>query len=69
MNVYIVLWNTESGDEGVEGYWTEKPSEEQLYAYMLDRFDYEFEIDEDTGRATPYIYWELKELKLQPGWK
>lgn len=25
--IYVAVWNTESGDEGVDGYFTEKPTE------------------------------------------
>lgn len=32
--IWIVIWETDRGDRGIEGYWREKPTKESLEAYM-----------------------------------
>jgi len=56
MTVYIAPWNTESGDDGVAGYWTVEPTEQELEAYFREHFEDEF-VD-----GYSYIYWKLVEL-------
>lgn len=55
--MFIVTWNTESGDEGVEGYWEEKPTDHHLETYFRKSHPQEFE---SYGRL---IFWEVHELQ------
>ncbi len=55
--MFIVTWNTESGDTGVEGYWEEEPTDLHLETYFKKQNPCEFE----RGRRT--IWWEVHELE------
>jgi hypothetical protein len=55
--IWIIKWHTESGDEGVDGYYTVKPTDEQIKASFRRDMPGEFEDGED-----PYIYWKVIEL-------
>lgn len=57
--IYVVTYRTESGDEGVEGYWTERPTDKHLETYFRENNPDEFE---DGERR---IFWEVEELELQ----
>lgn len=43
--IWVATWNTESGDQGIAGYWKSKPKKTELDRYMASRFpeDYESE--------------------------
>jgi hypothetical protein len=58
--IYIVTYHTESGDEGVEGFWTEKPTDHHLETYFREHNEEEFD---DGGRT---IFWEVHELESIP---
>ena len=58
--IYVAEWRTESGDSGVEGYWTTEPTEKQLSAYFEEMMPDEFE------DGYSYVDWELVELDLIP---
>jgi hypothetical protein len=36
--IWIIDWNTESGDSGVDGYWKSNPTKETLEAYVAEHF-------------------------------
>lgn len=55
--MYIVTWETESGDSGVEGYWEDKPTDLHLETYFRKQNPDEF----DHGRRL--IWWEVHELE------
>jgi hypothetical protein len=56
--MWIAIWNNESGDSGVEGYWEQEPSDTELYSYFR-----EFSPDDFGEHDGQYIFWVLKELK------
>ena len=60
-NIFVATYDTESGDHGVIGYWTEQPTEEQLTALFKEWMPDEFVEDED-GECR-YVFWELIELE------
>jgi hypothetical protein len=51
---WIVIWDTESSDHGVDGYFTKKPTQKQLEGFMKKRFP------DETASGT--IYYHLEEL-------
>lgn len=59
--IYIASWYTESGDRGVLGYFTEKPTDEQLEKLFREAAPDEFD---DTTYDEPcrYIDWTVEEL-------
>lgn len=59
MAIWVVTWDTESGDAGVEGYWTEKPSETQLAVYMAGQFPDDFE-----SQTLYYVVEKLEQVKI-----
>ena len=61
-NIFVATYVTESGDQGVLGYWTEEPTEEQLTAIFKNWMPDEFVEDEDG--ACRYVFWELTELEF-----
>jgi hypothetical protein len=34
--IWVIDWSTESGDEGVDGYWTKKPTKTQVNNYIRE---------------------------------
>lgn len=56
--IYIATYKTESGDEGVEGFWTEKPTDHHLETYFRENNEEEFDRDSRT------IFWEVHQLEL-----
>ena len=61
--VWIIAWDTESGDSGFEGVWYHKPSEEEQVAYLKKKFPGEFDAIEDG--EDPYIYWNVVEFTIK----
>jgi len=61
--IYVAPYWTESGDRGIVGYFTEKPTEEQLTQLFYEIMPYEFE-DMDTDDPVRYVFWEIEELSL-----
>jgi hypothetical protein len=59
--IYVLSYVTESGDKGVAGYWTKRPSKSKQVAHMRERFPDEF----FDGRPE-YIFWQLESLEAQP---
>ena len=59
--IYIVAYTTESGDEGVDGYWIGKPSDKNLETYFRKKCPNEF----DNKRKVRYIFWSVHELESQ----
>ncbi len=55
--VYVIEWCNESGDSGIDGYWTRKPTEGEQHAYMRDNYP----CDYDVGGSC-YLHWHLTEL-------
>jgi hypothetical protein len=63
MSIYVVKWDTESGDHGMLGYFREKPSEPWLKDYFRNNMPDEW----DEKYQEFLVYWdviELGELKL-----
>lgn len=58
--VYIAIWNTESGDRGLTGVWKKRPSNDDVEKYL--RAEYPDEFDDETN--TVYIYWQIIGLDL-----
>lgn len=61
-NIFVATYDTESGNHGVIGYWTEKPTQEQLTALFKKWMPEEFVEDEDG--TCRYVFWELNELEV-----
>jgi len=64
-NIYVLVWQTESSDRGVDGYWNRELTKAEQHAY----FKKEYPCDYDVGGSC-YIHWEmveLKRLKALPG--
>jgi hypothetical protein len=59
IRIFVATYRTESGDDGVIGYWTEKPTEEQLTKVFKDYMPDEFEDD------VRYVWWDVHEMALQ----
>jgi len=59
MDIYLVVYWTESGDNGVRGYWEQSPSEEYLERYFRENFPDEFDGE------FKYITWERYCLDLE----
>ena len=62
--IYMATWHTESGDEGVVGYWDRRPTEGELTAVFKKIMPDEFDTwnDEPERRM---VWWEVHELKLE----
>lgn len=61
VTVYVVTFETESGDRGVVGYFDIAPTDGHLTAYFLKFMPSEFEtVDGETLR---YVHWDVHELK------
>ena len=56
--VYVVVYETESGDHGVEGYWTEAPTDYHLETYFRKNNPDEFD------RESRTIFWKVHTLNL-----
>jgi hypothetical protein len=54
VKTWVIAWSTESGDEGISGYWVKKPEREQILAYLQDH------LTEDYKAGT--LHYRLKEL-------
>lgn len=57
--IYVVTYNTESGDRGVAGYVTRKPTEKEIEAWFKKHHAQEWE---DGHR---YIYWEVHPIERE----
>lgn len=42
MPIWVVEWSTESGDEGVHGYWVKQPTLEEVAIFMRAKHAEEF---------------------------
>ncbi len=63
--IYVVSYRTESGDEGILGYWIKQPSEGQLTAIFKKEMPDEFGQDGDEEwRLVWWDVWELSKMKL-----
>ena len=62
--IYVVPWHTESGDDGVLGYFTEEPTEEQLTQLFYEIMPYEFEYM-GTPDACRLVFWTVHELPMR----
>ena len=62
--IYVVFWRAESGDDGVEGYFTELPTDEHLTAYFKDLTPWNFDGEGEDERRM--IWWEVYELGKLP---
>jgi hypothetical protein len=56
-SIWLIKWNTESGDEGIFGFFTKKLTKKQLDHYITKHAPDEFYDGEC------YIYYEQIELK------
>lgn len=63
--IYIVDYVTESGDRGVEGYWTERPTDNHLETYFREHNEDEFDDQDSREEACRTIFWDVHELELQ----
>ena len=57
--VWLIMWNTESGDEGIDGVFKKKPTQKQLDDYMKDNYRAEFE------EGYPTIYYHLEDFEVR----
>ncbi|RZK28963.1 MAG: hypothetical protein EOO61_21335 [Hymenobacter sp.] len=64
MKIWIINWHTESGDEGVLGYFDQKPTKEQIEAYFFNTHpdEYPMEDPDDENTRTCLIFWDVVEL-------
>jgi hypothetical protein len=53
-SIWVLIWSNESGDSGVEGFWTEKPSDEEIETFIEEVFPEDFEAGT--------LYHDLQEL-------
>jgi hypothetical protein len=64
-NIYVLVWQTESSDRGVDGYWNRELTEAEQHAYFKKEYPRDYDVD-----GSCYIHWEmveLKRLKALPG--
>ena len=61
--VFVVSYNTESGDSGVVGYFNKRPTEGHLTAYFKKIMPDEF-IQDEEGESR-YVFWDVWELTSQ----
>lgn len=62
--IYMATWQTESGDDGVVGYWDREPTEGELTAVFKKIMPDEF----DSWNGEPerrLIWWQVHELRLE----
>lgn len=57
MTVWIAIWQNESGDHGVDGFWSSKPTDDVVHSYFETHHNGDF-VD-----GEPFIYWKVEELK------
>jgi hypothetical protein len=55
--IWVMDWNTESGDDGIDGFWLKKPTAAQLKKFIAEHYPDDFEAQT--------FYYTLKELSLQ----
>jgi hypothetical protein len=55
--MYVISYNTESGDEGIIGYIKKKPTDAQMKAYFKKTMPDEFE------DGHQYVYWHVESIK------
>lgn len=62
--IYVASYRTESGDEGVLGYWTTYPTDEHLTTVFKAALPDEFE----TCKEGEYrmVWWDVWELDEEP---
>jgi hypothetical protein len=53
--IWIIAWNTESGDEGILGYWSKKPEREEILAYLQEYMPDDYEAGT--------LHYHLQELR------
>lgn len=56
MTIYVVSYQTESGDQGIIGYFETKPTKKELTAYFKRTMPDEFE------DGHQYVYWHVESL-------
>lgn len=67
MSIWVSIVNTESGDRGIDGYWTKKPSKEFMEKFYKENWPDEFECwcdDDEECDCEPTLHWRL--VKLEP---
>ena len=60
--IWVAFYRTESGDEGILGYFKRKPSEGELTALFQEEMPDEF-IEEADGKVYRYVWWDVWELE------
>lgn len=40
-DIYVIKWNSESGDQGIVGYYTAKPTKQQIKKILKQKFPHE----------------------------
>jgi hypothetical protein len=58
MKIWIVTWDTESGDRGICGAWKTKPNQWEALTFMKKTFPEEFT---DDGN---FISWNVEEMTV-----
>lgn len=53
--IWVMLWKTESGDEGVGGYWTTEPTNAEKVDFVKKHAPDDFEAET--------FYYNMKSLK------
>lgn len=41
--IYVMVWNTESSDSGLAGYWTKEPTQAEIDSYICKYHTDDFE--------------------------
>jgi hypothetical protein len=59
VKIYVMVWNTESGDHGIAGYWRKNPPLKYRKAYIAENWP-----DEVAADTFNYFIQELTEIEL-----
>ena len=62
MTIYVVSYDTESGDRGVVGYFREEPSDGHLSAFFKKMMPDEFQ----TKPTVRLVHWDVVALEELP---
>lgn len=58
MKIYIMIWDTESGDSGTAGYWRKRPAAKYLKKFIAEGWP-----DDDEAQTFNYVIEELAEVQ------
>lgn len=63
-NIWFIVYNTDTSEEGIVGCWKTKPTDDDIEALMRKALPGEFPIDPNTREEYVTIYYSLESLPI-----